>query len=116
MRIKKGLVLREVCGRHVILGEGLEAIDFNKLLSFNETATWLWEQAQAQGEFTVESLADKLCEEYDVTPRRAELCLDASRHTLAAADSLGERDVCLYLGVPFCPTRCAYCSFVSQSV
>ena len=71
MRIKKGLVLREVCGRHVIIGEGLEAIDFNKLLSFNETATWLWEQAQAQGDFTVESLADKLCEEYDVTPETA---------------------------------------------
>ncbi|MBR0040620.1 MAG: coproporphyrinogen dehydrogenase HemZ [Oscillospiraceae bacterium] len=58
----------------------------------------------------------RFCEEYDVTPRRAALCLDASRHTLAAADSLGQRDVCLYLGVPFCPTRCAYCSFVSQSV
>ena len=53
---------------------------------------------------------------YDVSPRRAALCLDAARHTLAAEDTLGEKDVCLYLGVPFCPTRCAYCSFVSQSV
>ena len=24
--------------------------------------------------------------------------------------------MCLYVGIPFCPTRCAYCSFVSQSV
>ena len=31
-------------------------------------------------------------------------------------ESLGEKDVCLYVGIPFCPTRCAYCSFVSQSV
>ena len=54
--------------------------------------------------------------DYDVSPRRASLCLDAARHTLAAESSLGEKDVCLYLGVPFCPTRCAYCSFVSQSV
>ena len=53
---------------------------------------------------------------YDVSPRRAALCLDAARHTLAAESSLGEKDVCLYLGIPFCPTRCAYCSFVSQSV
>ena len=30
--------------------------------------------------------------------------------------SLEARDVCLYVGIPFCPTRCAYCSFVSQSV
>ncbi len=58
----------------------------------------------------------RFCEQYDVTPRRAALCLDASRRTLAAESSLGEKDVCLYLGVPFCPTRCAYCSFVSQSV
>ena len=54
--------------------------------------------------------------DYDVTPPRAALCRDTTRHTLAAAASLGKKDVCLYLGVPFCPTRCAYCSFVSQSV
>ena len=55
-------------------------------------------------------------EEYRVSPERAALCLDASRHTLAARRSLAVRDVCLYVGIPFCPTRCAYCSFVSQSV
>ena len=54
--------------------------------------------------------------EYDVSPARATLCLDAARQTLRAADSLASRDVCLYVGIPFCPTRCAYCSFVSQSV
>ena len=55
-------------------------------------------------------------EEFEVSPERAALCLDASRETMKAAESLGERDVCLYVGIPFCPTRCAYCSFVSQSV
>ncbi len=54
--------------------------------------------------------------EYDVSPERAALCLDTSRETMKAAASLGPRDVCLYVGIPFCPTRCAYCSFVSQSV
>ena len=58
----------------------------------------------------------RLKRDYDVSPERAALCLDAARHTLAAADSLEGRDVCLYVGIPFCPTRCAYCSFVSQSV
>ena len=58
----------------------------------------------------------RFIEDYDVSPRRAALCLDTARHTLAAEASLGEKDVCLYIGVPFCPTRCAYCSFVSQSV
>ena len=55
-------------------------------------------------------------EEYRVSPERAELCLDATRQTRLVKASLSERDVCLYVGIPFCPTRCAYCSFVSQSV
>ena len=54
--------------------------------------------------------------DYDVTPQRAALCRDTTRHTLFAAGQLAPKDVCLYVGVPFCPTRCAYCSFVSQSV
>ena len=53
---------------------------------------------------------------YDVSPERASLCLETARHTLRARDSLDKRDVCLYVGIPFCPTRCAYCSFVSSSV
>lgn len=53
---------------------------------------------------------------FDVTPERARLCYETSLHTLAARDSLSAKDICLYVGIPFCPTRCAYCSFVSQSV
>ena len=52
---------------------------------------------------------------YDVSHKRALLCLDASRATLKADRLLQPKDVCLYVGIPFCPTRCAYCSFVSQS-
>lgn len=31
-------------------------------------------------------------------------------------DSLDDKSFSLYVSIPFCPTRCAYCSFVSQSV
>jgi len=72
MKIKKGFVLREVCGEHVIVGEGLGAVNFGKLLALNETAAWLWKQAQEMGEFTIEALADRLCEEYEVTPDDAQ--------------------------------------------
>lgn len=67
MIIKKGFVLREVCGENVIVGEGLEAVNFGRLLALNETAAWLWKQAQAMGDFTIDALAERLCEEYDVT-------------------------------------------------
>ena len=64
-------MLRQVCGENVIVGEGLNAINFGKMLALNETAAWLWQQAVAMGEFTVDTLADKLCEEYDVTQDEA---------------------------------------------
>lgn len=71
MKLKEGFVLRQVCGENVITGEGLGAINFGKLLALNETAAWLWKEADAQGDFTVDSLADKLCEEYEVTAEQA---------------------------------------------
>lgn len=67
MKIKNGLVLRQVCGENVIVGEGLGAINFGKMLALNETAAWLWQQAVAMGDFTVDALAQKLCDEYEVS-------------------------------------------------
>lgn len=66
MKIKEGFVLRTVCGEHVIVGEGLGTIDFGKLISLNETAAWLWKKADEMGDFTIDSLAAALCEEYEV--------------------------------------------------
>ena len=77
MKLKEGFVLRQVCGENVITGEGLGAINFGKLLALNETAAWLRKEAEAQGEFTVNSLADKLCEEYEVTAEQARQDVDA---------------------------------------
>ena len=71
MKIKKGFILRTVCGENVIVGEGLDAINFGRMLCLNETAAWLWKQAIEQGDFTADSLAAALCNEYDVTPEQA---------------------------------------------
>jgi hypothetical protein len=73
MKIKKGFVLREVCGEQVIMGEGIGALDFGRLLCLNETAAWLWKQAELQGDFTVDSLAQALCGEYDVSAEQAKI-------------------------------------------
>lgn len=55
----------------------------------------------------------RLERDFDVSPPRAELALRAARVAGDMARSLGPGDVCLYIGIPFCPTRCDYCSFVS---
>lgn len=54
--------------------------------------------------------------EFFVSPERTELALDAARASLAAEQKLEKQDISLYVGIPFCPTRCAYCSFVSADV
>ena len=63
-----------------------------------------------------EETAAWLEKEYSLSPRRAALCAKTAKTGLEVKDSLGEKDIILYVGVPFCPTRCAYCSFVSHSV
>ena len=61
--------------------------------------------------------ADRLLKDvYYVTPQRRQLAIDCSASTVDAWNKLENSDVSLYVGIPFCPTRCAYCSFVSRSV
>ena len=65
---------------------------------------------------TPESAGKLLKDIYYVTPQRRRLAVDCSVSTVRAASLLSPEDVSLYVGIPFCPTRCAYCSFVSRSV
>ena len=53
---------------------------------------------------------------YYVTPARRELAVDCSVSTVNAVSLVEDTDISLYVGIPFCPTRCTYCSFVSRSI
>ena len=77
----------------------------------DKPVTW----ALADGKTPDEARA-MLENEYFVTPERAVLALETGAAALTAARRLGPKDIDVYVGIPFCPTRCAYCSFVSQSV
>lgn len=75
MRIKEGFVLRTICGEHVVVGEGLAQVNFNKMLSLNDTAAYLWENVQGK-EFTPDRLTELLLEKYDVSRERAAADVD----------------------------------------
>ena len=57
----------------------------------------------------------RLINEFHVRPDKAVLLADVNAVEEKAV-SLAKRDTCsLYVSIPFCPTRCAYCSFVSYA-
>ena len=77
----------------------------------DKPVTWALEEGK-----TTEEAKAYLEAHYFVTPSRAALALETGATAAKAAKRLEKRDIDVYVGVPFCPTRCAYCSFVSQSV
>lgn len=54
--------------------------------------------------------------EYEVLPSKAELAIEVAKRETAITESMNKDAVSLYIGIPFCPTRCLYCSFTSQSI
>ena len=52
---------------------------------------------------------------YDVTPDRAELLGDIARMQQGLREARPDQ-FDLYIGIPFCKTRCAYCSFASGEI
>lgn len=65
MKAKEGFNLRDVCGHHIIVAEGVENIDFNNIIKMNDSSSLLWERAQ-QGDFTLEDLAQLLMDNYEI--------------------------------------------------
>ena len=58
MKIKEGFILRKICGEYVVVGEGLAQVNFNKMLSLNASAAYLWEQFQGKEAGAVYILED----------------------------------------------------------
>ena len=65
MKLRKGFALREIGTDHVVVPEGIEVIDFNKLISLNGSAKYLWEALQDK-DFTVDEVAALLTAKYEV--------------------------------------------------
>ncbi len=70
MRIVEGFKMRSVAGEMVVSGEGVNQLNFNKLIALNETAAYLWERVEGR-EFDAQVMADLLVEEFEVDAPRA---------------------------------------------
>lgn len=65
MKTKKGFRLRNVCGENIIVADGIENIDFSRVISMNESAAYLWSKVQGS-EFDADKLLGLLLEEYEI--------------------------------------------------
>ena len=70
MKTIDGFKLRKLGNEYILVGESMALINFNKMITLNETAAFLWEKA-SEGEFDASSLCKALCAEYDVAPEQA---------------------------------------------
>ena len=88
MKTKKGFMLRSVGNRHIVVAVGSASLEFNGLITLNETGAFIWKQLQEGCEY--DELLAKLLEEYDATEEEAKAGIDAFLAEVRAANLLEE--------------------------
>lgn len=53
--------------------------------------------------------------EYLMEDKKASLALEVAKSERGILSEIAENSVSIYVGIPFCPSRCSYCSFISQA-
>ena len=63
-----------------------------------------------------ETIAARFLEHFDCSPERWQTALSIANLQRPVLQAAQPMDCSVYAGIPFCPTRCSYCSFVSRTV
>ena len=71
MQIKKELEIRNIAGEKVLIMQGRVGMDMTKVVSFNETAEWLWNSLYERN-FTQDDVVDLLIKRFQVDRETAE--------------------------------------------
>lgn len=66
--------------------------------------------------FDEDKIKSFLTNEYEVSDKKLRLAFDTAKNQIPILDKIDAGAVSLYISIPFCPTRCSYCSFVSHSI
>ncbi len=69
MKIKEGFMLRTVAGQNVVVPVGAATLNFNGMLSFNDSGAYLWKLLSEDR--SDDELVAALCEEYEVEKETA---------------------------------------------
>jgi len=71
MKIKEGLKIRPVAGENVLIVQGHVGLDMTKIISFNDTAKWLWDELLNK-EFSLGDVVQMVVTHFDVDSATAE--------------------------------------------
>lgn len=93
MKVKNGFNLREVCGENIIVAEGDENIDFSNIISMNESSAYLWQEVQKLNNFTIDTLTQLLCEQYEIEEATAKKDVTTLATQWAAAGIIEGEDM-----------------------
>lgn len=85
MKLRDGLILRQVAGSWVVVAVGPASVSFDGMLTLNDSGALLW-KALADGRDPVAALV----EEYDVTTEQAARDVDEFLQTIREAGCLAE--------------------------
>lgn len=66
--------------------------------------------------YSYEEIKNILMNLYEVSEKKAELAIRVAKNEKLILSDIGKNSVSIYIGIPFCPTRCLYCSFVSTDL
>ena len=66
-------------------------------------------------QYSYDEIRALLADDYWVNPEKANFCTEVAENSEKLIKRVEPLTFGLYLGVPFCPSRCSYCSFVSES-
>jgi oxygen-independent coproporphyrinogen III oxidase len=79
--------------------------------------TKLWHQYRKQG-IDPENAKRQLKEQYSISAEKLDLLERIVDHQLEAIPDLYDlkREISLYIGIPYCPTKCAYCTFPAYAI
>lgn len=89
MRFKKGYRLRSLGQEFILVAEGLEAVDFSRMISMNESAAFLWKEVEGK-DFDAEILATLLMDNYGIARETAQNDVAALLESWSAAGLIEE--------------------------
>ena len=84
MKTRKGFSLRPLGQEFILVAEGLEAVDFSRMISLNASAAFLWQSVEGK-DFDADTLAKLLVDEYGIAQEVAETDVAALLDTWQSA-------------------------------